>query len=63
MSRCPSPCAQEVAAFWVPGKGPESKALLDKPDMATLCPATGDKLKLKVGVLRRVGCLLLSGGR
>jgi hypothetical protein len=41
-------CSQEVAAFWVPGKGPEAKALLDKPDMSTLCPASGDKLKLKV---------------
>jgi hypothetical protein len=40
-------CSQEVAAFWVPGKGPEAKALLDKPDMSTLCPASGDKLKLK----------------
>ncbi|EFN55862.1 hypothetical protein CHLNCDRAFT_145441 [Chlorella variabilis] len=34
-------------AFWVPGKVGESKVVLDKPDMSTLCPATGDKLKLK----------------
>ncbi len=37
-------------AFWVPGKAGESKIVLDKPEMTTLCPATGDKLKLKVGL-------------
>ena len=40
-------------AFWVPGKVGESKVVLDKPDMSTLCPATGDKLKLKVRPGRR----------
>jgi hypothetical protein len=38
---------QEMRAFWLPSKTPEAKALLDKPDMSTRCPATGKKLKLK----------------
>jgi hypothetical protein len=38
-----------MRAFWVPGKTPEARAFLDKPEMSTLCPASGDKLKLKVG--------------
>lgn len=41
---------QEMRAFWLPGKTPEAKALLDKPGMDTLCPASGAKLKLKVGL-------------
>jgi nitric oxide synthase-interacting protein len=38
---------KEMRAFWLPGKTPEAKALLDKPSMETLCPASGGKLKLK----------------
>lgn len=38
-----------MRAFWLPSKAPSSKVVLDKPDMATLCPASGEKLKLKVG--------------
>lgn len=38
---------QEMRAFWLPGKTPEAKALLEKPSMDTLCPASGAKLKLK----------------
>ena len=38
----------------MPGKGPEARVVLDKPDMATLCPASGAKLKLKVGAGRAV---------
>jgi hypothetical protein len=46
---------QEMRAFWVPGKTPEARAFLDKPEMSTLCPASGDKLKLKVGGLLGAG--------
>ncbi|KAI3437726.1 hypothetical protein D9Q98_000174 [Chlorella vulgaris] len=34
-------------AFWAPGKAGESKVVLDKPEMTTLCPATGEAIKLK----------------
>jgi nitric oxide synthase-interacting protein len=37
----------EMNAFWLPSKTPEAAALLDKPDAATTCPATGKKLKLR----------------
>ena len=40
-------CAQEMKAFWLPSKTPESAAMLDKPDMNTFCPASGKKLRLK----------------
>ena len=43
---CPA-CAQEMKAFWLPSKTPESAALLDKPGMTTYCPASGKKLRLK----------------
>ena len=36
-----------MKAFWLPSKAPEAKALLEKPDMATVCPASGKKLTLK----------------
>ena len=38
---------QGVNAFWVTSLAPESKLILDKPDMNTYCPATGKKLRLK----------------
>lgn len=38
---------KEMNAFWVPSKTPEARALVDKPDMNTYCPASGKKLKLK----------------
>lgn len=38
---------QGVNAFWVTSATPESRALLDKPDVNTYCPATGKKLRLK----------------
>lgn len=38
-------------AFWAPGKAGESKVVLDKPEMTTLCPATGEAIKLKVTIL------------
>lgn len=41
---------QEMRAFWLPGKTPEAKVVLEKPDMGTTCPASGAKLKLKAGV-------------
>ena len=38
---------QEMKAFWLPSKTPESAARLDRPDMATVCPASGKRLRLK----------------
>ena len=38
---------QEMKAFWLPSKTPEAAALLDKPDLATHCPASGKPLRLK----------------
>jgi nitric oxide synthase-interacting protein len=38
---------KEMNAFWLPSKTPEAKAVLDKPDTNTYCPASGNKLKLK----------------
>lgn len=38
---------QDVKAFWLPGKS-EAREKLEKPDMNTLCPASGAKLRLKV---------------
>ncbi|KAL4451668.1 hypothetical protein ABPG75_007330 [Micractinium tetrahymenae] len=38
---------KEMRAFWLPGKTPEAKVVLEKPDMSTTCPASGAKLKLK----------------
>ena len=38
---------QELKSFWLPSLAPESKAMVDKPDAATYCPATGKKLRLK----------------
>eukprot|EP00887_Chlorella_sp_A99_P001825 scaffold19.g1825.t1 len=37
----------EMRAFWLPSKTPEARALLDKPSMETLCPASGKPLKLR----------------
>ena len=36
-----------MRAFWVPGKAPESRVVLDRPDATTICPASGAKLRLK----------------
>lgn len=38
---------QEMKAFWLPSKTPEANILVDKPDMSTVCPASGKKLRLK----------------
>lgn len=38
---------KELRAFWMPSKTPEARALLDKPDGQTICPASGKKLRLK----------------
>lgn len=38
---------KQLRAFWVPSQAPESKDLMEKPDSATYCPATGKKLRLK----------------
>ena len=38
---------QGVNAYWVASATPESRQLLDKPDVNTYCPATGKKLRLK----------------
>ena len=38
---------QELRAFWLPQKAPESRTLLDKPSQETLCPASGRKLRFK----------------
>lgn len=43
----PKRCAQGLKSFWMPSLAPESKVMLDKPDLATYCPATGKKLRLK----------------
>lgn len=36
-----APALQEMRAFWLPSKTPEAKALLERPSMETLCPASG----------------------
>lgn len=36
-----------MRAFWVPSAAPEAAALVEKPDGATMCPASGKKLKLR----------------
>lgn len=36
-----------MQAFWVPSQTPQTKDLMDKPDSATYCPASGKKLRLK----------------
>lgn len=41
------PCLQEMKAFWLPSKTPEARQLAERPQMDTICPATGKKLKLK----------------
>lgn len=46
------PCAFTVwcfvlQAFWLPSQQSESKDLMQKPDSATYCPASGKKLRLK----------------
>ena len=38
---------QEMKAFWLPSKTPEARQLVEKPEMDTICPATGKKLKLR----------------
>ncbi len=44
-----------MRAFWLPGKAPEAKVILEKPDMSTTCPASGGKLKLKARPLEPGG--------
>lgn len=34
-------------AFWMPSQTPDAKVIVEKPDMETVCPASGKKLKLK----------------
>lgn len=54
---------QEMRAFWLPGKAPEAKVVLEKPDMGTTCPASGGKLKLKARPRWGLGAgLLLAAG-
>lgn len=48
MRPCRDAALQDLKSFWVPQQAPEARTVLDKPDMATLCPASGAKLKLKV---------------
>lgn len=36
-----------MKAFWLPSKTPEARQLAERPQMDTICPATGKKLKLK----------------
>lgn len=38
---------QEMKAFWIPSKTPESKALVEQPDLQTRCPASGRPLRFK----------------
>ena len=38
---------QEMKAFWLPSKTPEARQSMEKPDLETICPATGRKLALK----------------
>lgn len=38
---------KEVRSYWSHSMVPESRLLLDKPDVSTTCPATGKKLRLK----------------
>ena len=36
-----------MKAFWLPSQAPDSKTRLDKPELDTVCPASGKKLRLK----------------
>ena len=36
-----------MKAFWLPSQAPDTRTLLDKPTMDTLCPASGAKLRFK----------------
>ena len=36
-----------MKAFWLPSKTPEARQLLERPEVETLCPASGKKLRLK----------------
>jgi nitric oxide synthase-interacting protein len=38
---------KQMKAFWLPSQQSESKDLMQKPDSATYCPASGKKLRLK----------------
>lgn len=38
---------KDMKAFWVPGKGDAVEEQVKKPDMRTMCPASGKPLKLK----------------
>lgn len=38
---------KSMKAFWVPSQAPESKQVLEKPDMTTRCPSSGKPLKMK----------------
>jgi hypothetical protein len=40
-------CGVVRQAFWLPSQQSESKDLMQKPDSATYCPASGKKLRLK----------------
>lgn len=36
-----------MKSFWAPSAMPEAEVRIEKPDMTTLCPSSGKKLKLK----------------
>ncbi|KAK9847790.1 hypothetical protein WJX84_006659 [Apatococcus fuscideae] len=38
---------KEMKAFWLPSKAPDTRTKLEKPDLGTVCPASGKKLRLK----------------
>jgi len=44
---CESDTSLFLQAFWVPSQAPQAKDLMQKPDTATYCPASGKKLRLK----------------
>lgn len=38
---------QEMKAFWLPSQTADHRNKLEKPDLETVCPASGKKLRLK----------------
>lgn len=54
-----------MKAFWVPGKGDTVQEQVKKPDMRTICPASGKPLKLKdlVPLKLKVGATSRGEGR
>ena len=40
-------CVQEMKAFWLPSQTADHRNKLEKPDLDTVCPASGKKLRLK----------------